>query len=83
MWMRKENAGDMNRQTDTGQYLAGLKKYSDQGVAILMDGKELPQEDWNKIFELREDNSFYMADYIPDGETGKLLEIRFDRVYNR
>ncbi|WP_349945039.1 hypothetical protein ABFV83_15325 [Lacrimispora sp. BS-2] len=81
--MKKEDARERNRQTDRGQYLAGLKKYRDQGIAILIDGEELPEEDWNKIFEIREDNSFYMADYIPDGKTGKLREIRFDRVYNR
>jgi hypothetical protein len=83
MWMKKEDDRERNRQTDRGQYLAGLKKYRDQGIPILIDGKELPEEDWNKIFEIREDNSFYMADYIPDGKTGKLREIRFDRVYNR
>ncbi len=61
----------------------GLKKYRDQGIAIIIDGEELPEKDWNKIFEIREDDSFYMADFVPDGETGKLREIRFDRVYYR
>lgn len=81
--MRTEDARERNERTKEGEYLAGLKKYRDQGIAIIIDGEELPEEDWNKIFEVREDNSFYMADYIPDKNTGKLQEIRFDRVYYR
>ena len=71
------------KRDDEGQFLAGLKRYKNQGVIIRIDGKELPEEDWEKIFEVREDNFFYMADYIPDENTGKLYEIRFERVYNR
>ena len=65
------------------QYLEGLKRYRNKGVPIVIDGEELPETDWGRIFEIREDDSFYMADYVPDEETGKLQEIRFDRVYNR
>lgn len=89
--MRTEDARKRKEQTEAlekgstkeEQYLAGLKKYRDHGIPILIDGEELPEEDWNKIFEVREDSSFYMADYIPDEKTGKLQEIRFDRVYNK
>lgn len=71
------------KRDDKGQFLAGLKRYKNQGVVIRIDGKEFPEKDWKKIFEVREDGSFYMADYIPDEKTGKLHEIRFERVYNR
>ena len=71
------------KRDDEGQFLAGLKRYKNQGVIIRIDGKELPEKDWEKIFEVREDDFFYMADYIPDENTGKLHEIRFERVYNR
>ncbi len=81
--MRTEDAREGNERTKENEYLAGLKKYRDQGIAIIIDGEEVPEKDWSKIFEVREDNSFYMADYIPDKKTGKLQEIRFDRVYNR
>ena len=81
--IKKQSKALEDNHTKECQYLAGLKKYRDQGITILIDGEEVPEEDWNKIFEVREDNSFYMADYIPDEKTGKLQEIRFDRVYNR
>lgn len=81
--MRTENARESNEYSKEERYLAGLKKYRDQGIPIIIDGEELPEENWSKIFEVREDDSFYMADYIPDGKTGKLQQIRFDRVYNR
>lgn len=81
--MKKDNARITAEGIKEEQYLKGLKRYQNQGVSILIDGKELPEEDWSKIFEVREDDSFYMADYIPDEKTGKLQEIRFDRIYNR
>lgn len=81
--MEKEDIKEKDWQAEKGQYLAGLKKYRDQGIAIIIDGEELPEESWNKLFEVREDSSFYMADYIPDRESGKLRQIRFDRVYCR
>lgn len=88
--MRTGNAKKKKAETEafTGgctkeqQYLEGLKKYRNQGIPIFIDGKEIPEEEWNKIFEVREE-CFYMADYVPDEKTGKLQEIRFDKVYNR
>ncbi len=81
---RKAQTGALEEESSRErQYLAGLKKYRDQGIPIIIDGEELPEEDWNRIFEVREDRCFYMADFIPDVKTGKLQEIRFDRVYNR
>lgn len=67
----------------TESYIAGLKRYREKGIPIVIDGEESAETDWNRIFETREDNSFYMADFVPDEETGKLKEIRFDRVYHK
>lgn len=80
-------------------YVEGMKKYQEQGVHVLIDGKEVDDSQWDKIFEVREDGSFYMGDYIledapqtggqpsePCAEHGvrrRLKEIRFDIVYNR
>lgn len=61
-------------------FVEGLKKYRERGIPILIDGKECPPEEYDKIFELKEDGSFYMGDYI-GADTGRLMEIRFDRVY--
>ena len=63
-------------------YLSGLKRYRDKGIVIKIDGKEADIGEWNKIFEVR-DSSFYMPDFVADQDTGRLKEIRFDRVYNK
>lgn len=63
-------------------YIAGLKRYKKLGIPILIDGLECPEQDWGRIFEMREGEFFYMADFVPDETTGKLREIRFDRVYH-
>lgn len=81
--MRAGKGEETQHESKEKQYLEGLKKYSDQGIDIVIDGELLPEEGWSKIFEVREDDSFYMADYVSDEETGKLREIRFDRIYNR
>ncbi len=80
---KEQNRALGQKSTKEEQCLAGLKRYRERGVTISVDGEELPEKDWNKIFEVREDDSFYMADYISDEETGTLKEIRFDRVYNK
>lgn len=64
-------------------YIAGLKRYRERGIPIKIDGEECTERDWSRIFETREDNSFYMADFVADEETGALTEIRFDRVYHK
>ena len=33
-----------------------------------------------KLFEIRDDNMFYMGDYV-QAESGGLKEVRFDKVY--
>ena len=49
---------------------------------IYIDGTIAKDNDWAKIFQVREDGAFYMCDYV-GGEEGTLKEIHFDRVYNR
>ena len=53
------------------RYLNGLKRYTEKGIPIYMDGKLSGQREWEKLFEVREDGMFYMG----------LKEIRFDKVY--
>lgn len=62
-------------------YVNRLRKYRDRGIPVLIDGRAICQEsDWYKIFEVREDGAFYMADYVNTGK-GILSEIHFDLVY--
>lgn len=68
------------KQKDQQIYLDGLKKYQERGIRIVIDGEEVPIEDWSKIFEVGEHGEFYMGDYI-GAEEGQLTEIRFDKVY--
>ena len=81
---RKEKDEERERRQREQQrvFLEGLRRYREKGIPILIDGKECPPEEYQKIFELREDGSFYMGDYI-GAETGTLTEIHFDRVYNK
>lgn len=66
--------------------MEGLKKFQNRGIPILIDGKTAESTDWEKIFEVHEDGSFYMGDYILEEEEGcgrALKEIHFDKVYYR
>lgn len=81
--MASDRKGKKNDEVNKTNYLKGLKRCQNQGASIIIDGERIPEQEWEKIFEVREDNSFYMADYITDEKTGKIREIRFDRVYNR
>ncbi len=40
------------------------KAVSETGIRVLIDGKDACEETWGKLFEVREDGSFYMGDYI-------------------
>lgn len=78
-----ENEYSMARQKEQQRvFLEGLKRYRERGIPILIEGEECPPECYEKLFELREDGSFYMGDYI-GADTGKLTEIRFNRVYHK
>lgn len=65
---------------EMARYLNGLKRYTEKGIPIYMDGKLSSQRDWERLFEVREDGMFYMGDYV-QAEGGGLKEIRFDKVY--
>lgn len=62
------------------RFIDGLKRYPEKGVQVYIDGKPAGPFDWEKLTMLREDNRFYMGDFIQD-ESG-LREIRFDMVYH-
>lgn len=62
------------------RFIDGLKRYPEKGVQVYIDGKVAGPFDWEKLTMLREDNRFYMGDFIQD-ESG-LREIRFDMVYH-
>ncbi|MCI8515310.1 MAG: hypothetical protein HFG75_00250 [Hungatella sp.] len=64
------------------QYVDGFRRFESIGVPIYIDGQEAAEEDWEKIFQVREDGAFYMCDYVGT-EEGTLKEIHFDRVYNK
>lgn len=65
--------------TTKKRFLEGLKIYRERGVKILIEEIEEDESEWDKIFEVSEDGSFYMGDYI-EGEDGRLKEIRFDKI---
>ena len=62
------------------QFINGLKRYPEMGVKVYIDGELAGPLDWDKLTMLREDNRFYMGDFVQD-ESG-LREIRFDMVYH-
>lgn len=86
--MRKKERNDererrnQQKQREQQIFLEGLCRYREKGISILIDGRECEPEEYQKIFDLKEDGSFYMGDYI-GAETGFLAEIHFDRVYYR
>ncbi len=67
---------------DQKKYVDGFKRYEARGIPVYIDGAVAEMKDWDKIFKVQEDGSFYMCDYV-GGDEGILKEIRFDRVYNR
>lgn len=62
------------------RYLGGLRRLSEKGVQIYIDGQLAAPEDWERLFEIREDRMFYMGDYV-QAEAGGIKEVRFDKVY--
>lgn len=74
----KYEISEGEREEQQRRYLEGLKRYSERGIPIYIDGKLCSQEEWGKLFELKEGDGFYMGDYID--QDGVLKEIRFDRI---
>ena len=68
------------KEKEKQQYLGGLRRLSEKGIAIYVDGRVSGPPEWEKLFEIRDDNMFYMGDYV-QAESGGLKEVRFDKVY--
>jgi len=65
---------------ERNKFINGLKKYPEMGVNVYIDDEIPGPDDWEKLVAVREDQYFYMGDYIQ--ADGKLREIRFDCVYH-
>ena len=63
------------------KFVEGMMRYPEMGIAVYIDDK-IPEEqsDWDKLTVIREDNKFYMADFIED--QGGLKEVRWNKVYH-
>lgn len=57
-------------------FIAGMKRYQEQGVRVLIDGKEADDSLWDKVFEVRGDGSFYMGDYIFEEKPAPAMVLR-------
>ena len=62
------------------RYLNGLKRYTEKGIPIYMDGKLSGQRVWDNLFEFCEYGMFFMGVYVQALGFG-LKDIRFDKVY--
>ncbi|MEG7529774.1 MAG: hypothetical protein RSF83_00095 [Hungatella sp.] len=80
--MKKYSTSQYVDQAEQKDYVNGLKRYEAKGIPVYIDGEKPGEEDWERIFEIREDGSFYMSDYV-GLEDGSLREIHIDLVYNR
>lgn len=78
--MSKKKRLNAAKEKEKQQFLGGLKRLTDKGVPIYMDGEDSGPPDWERLFEIREDKMFYMGDYVQT-DTGGLKEVRFDKVY--
>ena len=59
----------------------GLKRYQSLGVHIYVDGVE-DERRWGRVFRVSDSaRSYYMGDFIEDPATGRLKEIRFERIF--
>lgn len=63
-------------------FTEGIERYKKKGIPVLIDDGEFKEEDYEKLIEVREDGSFYMGDFI-ETESGRLVEIHFDKVYHK
>lgn len=55
---------EKERKEGNQLYVEGLKRYQKRGIRVLIDGEDASDATWDKLFEVREDGSFYMGDYI-------------------
>ena len=66
------------------KFLERLKRYKARGVRIMIDGRELPEDEWDRIFRFADreadgSSQFYMSDYVT-GRNGEISEIRLERL---
>lgn len=66
------------RKKDLEDFLKEFKKYKDQGVKFVLDGRETNLETVAKACVIKERGT-YMGDFIGD-DTGNLIAIHFDKV---
>lgn len=68
---------------ESRRFVEGMMKYPEKGIPVYIDDK-IPEEqrDWDKLMMIREDDQFYMADFVEDQEHGGLKEIRWNKVYH-
>ena len=64
------------------QYIKGLKRFEEKGIPVYIDGAKPQEQDWEKIFAVHEDGSFYVCDMV-GAEEGHLREIHFERLHSR
>lgn len=67
-------------EVEKNRFINGLKRYPQKGVPVYIDNEIPGPDDWEKLVAVREDNLFYMGDYV-QADGGGLKEIRFDKVY--
>lgn len=80
----KEEREQREREMEARRkFVEGMMRYPEMGIAVYIDDK-MPEEqsDWDKLTVIREDNRFYMADFVEDQENGGLKEVRWNKVYH-
>lgn len=77
---KRDMSGSAMNVREKERFLNGLKRYPQKGVPVYIDNEIPGPEDWEKLVTVREDNLFYMGDYV-QADSGGLKEIRFDKVY--
>ncbi|MBO5485451.1 MAG: hypothetical protein J5988_00770, partial [Eubacterium sp.] len=60
----EEKAKQALAKVEKEKFLNGLKRYPEKGVPVYIDNKEAGPEDWEKLTMFREDNRFYMGDFV-------------------
>ncbi len=61
-------------------YIEQILKLGLSGVEIYVDGCECNVFDIKEVLTVCERGICYMPDYIEDASTGKIKEIRFDKI---
>ncbi len=66
VWQKRGamTAAEKKRREENQLYVEGLKRYQERGIRVLIDGEDASDATWGKLFEIHEDGSFYMGDYI-------------------